>query len=124
MVVSDGAALIAGMDPDLTPGIWVFVTDPGPGVDCLATVAEDEGLSAIVAAEDGPEGALPMRRITLRVHSALNGVGLTAAVATALARAGIACNMVAGHHHDHAFVPEDDAARALAILRDLARDGA
>lgn len=82
MVVSDGAALIAGMDPDLTPGIWVFVTDPGPGVDCLATVA------------------------------------------TALARAGIACNMVAGHHHDHAFVPEDDAARALAILRDLARDGA
>lgn len=121
MVVSDGAAMIAGMDPELTSGVWVFVTDPAPEVARLATITEAEGLSAIVPAEDGPAGALPMRRITLRVHSALDGVGLTAAVSGALARAGIACNMVAGHHHDHAFVPAADAERAIELLRDLAR---
>ena len=65
---------------------------------------------------------LPMRRITLSVHSALDGVGLTAAVAGALAEAGIACNMVAAFHHDHAFVPADDAEPALAVLRALAQD--
>ena len=90
----------------------------------LASFAEDEGLSVIltdqVARDAGLASDLPMRRITLTVHSALDGVGLTAAVASALANAGIACNMVAAYHHDHAFVPEDDADRALAILQALA----
>ena len=49
----------------------------------------------------------------LQVHSALDGVGLTAAVAGALAAAGIACNVIAAFHHDHLFVP---AARAGAVL--------
>ena len=65
-----------------------------------------------------------MRRITLRVHSALDGVGLTAAVATALAGHGIACNMVAAFHHDHVFVPAARAEEALAILKTLAARGA
>ncbi|MEM8850221.1 MAG: acetyltransferase, partial [Pseudomonadota bacterium] len=34
--------------------------------------------------------------------------------------AGIACNMVAGHHHDHAFVPARHADRAIQFLRALA----
>ena len=118
--VRDRTAMIAEMDPDLTPGEWTFVTDPPAGTATLATIAEDEGLSAIVAADDAPPDTPRMRRITLRVRSDLEGVGLTAAVAGALASVGIACNMVAGHHHDHAFVPARDAARALAILHDLA----
>ena len=119
MRVSDTRQMIDGMDPVLMPGTWAFVTDPRPDLPTLATIVEDEGLSAIVPVQDGPDGALPMRRITLRVHSALDGVGLTAAVSGALADVGIACNMVAGHHHDHAFVPEADAERALGILRAL-----
>ncbi len=118
--VSDGAAMVTGMDPELTPGDWAFVTDPPEGARILATIREDEGLSAIIPADDAPADAPPMRRITLRVHSSLEGVGLTAAVATALAEAGIACNMVAGHHHDHAFVPARHAARALDLLHALA----
>ncbi|QOF70735.1 ACT domain-containing protein [Aminobacter sp. SR38] len=60
-----------------------------------------------------------MRRITLNVYSALDGVGLTAAVATALARHAIPCNMVAAYHHDHAFVPAARAEAALASLEEL-----
>ena len=60
-----------------------------------------------------------MRRIVLTVHSALDGVGLTAAVASALAAEQIPCNVVAAFHHDHVFVPADMAKRALAILEAL-----
>ena len=65
----------------------------------------------------------PFARITLTVHSALEGVGLTAAVAGALAQAGIACNVVAGYHHDHLFVPWDRREEALAILQRLSQSG-
>jgi hypothetical protein len=40
-------------------------------------------------------------------------------VASALAEAGIACNMVAALNHDHVFVPADRAEEALTILRAL-----
>ncbi|HCH64870.1 MAG TPA: acetyltransferase, partial [Deltaproteobacteria bacterium] len=57
--------------------------------------------------------------ITLTVHSDLQAVGLTAAVASALTAVGVSCNVVAGAHHDHLFVPEGMADRAMAALRDL-----
>ncbi len=60
-----------------------------------------------------------LARITLNVHSALEAVGLTAAVATALTREGISANVVAAYYHDHIFVPEVDAERALEALRAL-----
>ena len=47
-------------------------------------------------------------------------VGLTAAVSTALARAGIACNMLAGFHHDHLLVPLNRLDDALDVLDTLA----
>jgi len=59
--------------------------------------------------------------ITLMVPSALDAVGLTAAVATALTREGIACNVIAGFHHDHLFVPVDETARAMSALARLSR---
>ena len=126
--VSDRGAMIRGMEPVLDPATWHFVTVTDVSVIAdtspLATFVEEEGLSLILSAEDAGNAGLstdmPMARITLTVHSALDGVGLTAAVASALADAGIPCNMVAAFHHDHAFVPLDDAPRALAILQDLA----
>jgi hypothetical protein len=59
--------------------------------------------------------------ITLRIVSALYAVGLTAAFARELADAGLSCNVVAGYHHDHLFVPHEHAERAIAALADLAR---
>jgi hypothetical protein len=57
--------------------------------------------------------------ITLTVHSDLQSVGLTAAVSAALAEAEISCNVVAGVHHDHLFVPVARAEEAVAVLKRL-----
>jgi hypothetical protein len=112
--------MLAAMAPVLNSGRFRYLTlaegAPVPE-DAVGWFREFEGLSVIVPAGAG-EG-LPMRWITLTVHSALDGVGLTAAVSGALAEAGIACNMVAAHHHDHLFVPEADAVRAMAVLTAL-----
>lgn len=123
--VRDTQAMIAGMAPVLDPETYHFCTgDAALWPEAIASIREAEGLSLIlsdaVAKAHGVRTDLPMRRITLTVHSALDGVGLTAAVATTLAEARIACNMVAGYHHDHAFVPATDAARAMSVLQDLA----
>ena len=52
------------------------------------------------------------------MQSALAAVGLTAAIATALAKVGISANVIAGYHHDHIFVPWSRRYEALAILAD------
>ena len=121
-VVVDRLDMIRGMRPEITPGRFVYRAVPAETLqsvlaDCEALVREAEGLSAILPA--GPSDRLVLRRITLNVQSSLQGLGLTAAVAGALAEAGIACNMVAGLRHDHAYVPEADAERALDILTRL-----
>jgi hypothetical protein len=128
--VRNGRAMIAKMNPRLDQRRWRFVSvTPERAPELLgaatATFREDEGVSAIVPVEladelgiEGPDFA----HITLMVHSDLEGVGLTAAVASALADAGIACNMVAAYHHDHAFVPAARGEEALAILERLSSD--
>ncbi|MBX7493787.1 ACT domain-containing protein [Qipengyuania sp. 1NDW9] len=125
--VSDREAMIAAMEPRLDPRHWRFVLvspDNAPQLlgAAIGTFREDEGVTAIVPSElaeelgiEGPDFA----RITLMVRSDLEGVGLTAAVASALADAGIACNMVAAFHHDHAFVPAAKCDEALRILQEL-----
>ena len=110
--VSDLAGMLAGMAPVLDAMAWRFVLLEGePPENAFALIREDEGVTAIVPDESGD-----FARITLMVHSALTGVGLTAAVATALAERGIACNVVSGFHHDHLFVPWARRDDALATL--------
>lgn len=123
--------MIAQMMPELVGGEYVFCTTPDAALAarCLAAAIamfrEREGSSFVMparlASELGFDCAMPMRQITLNVYSALDGVGLTAAVATALSQHDISCNMVAAYHHDHAFVPAEQAEAALAILADLSR---
>ncbi|WP_093359988.1 ACT domain-containing protein [Tropicimonas isoalkanivorans] len=116
--------MVRRMAPRLVPGHFAFRTlnDAADLAEALPQAQgmfrEREGISVILPADPG--APLAMRQITLDVPSALDGVGLTAAVAGALARSGIACNMVAAHHHDHVFVPEADADAAMDVLRALA----
>jgi hypothetical protein len=125
--ISDLTQLLRAMEPELQEGVYVFVQLPrGPrewSVEPLATFREREGASAIIRAEDALYLNLtPLFHaawITLTVHSDLRAVGLTAAVAAALAERGISCNMVAAACHDHLFVPVDRAGEAMAALRGL-----
>jgi uncharacterized protein len=126
----DLPTLLASMDPVQRPGHFVFVVASDEALlDRLApeaTIREPEGLTAVVRRENADALGLPYDYvaawITLRVHSALDAVGLTAAVSTALARAGLSCNVIAGYHHDHLLVPVDHAPAALGVLSDLARE--
>ncbi|MFF7631923.1 ACT domain-containing protein [Kitasatospora sp. NPDC008050] len=119
--------LLAELRPELNPGRFVYCTFPGrvpAGLAPVVTVAEQEGVTAVVAQQEAEELGLPYDYlaawITLRVNSALEAVGLTAAVAGRLTEEGISCNVVAGFHHDHLFVAAADAERALHALAQLA----
>lgn len=121
--------LLAGIDPVRRPGEFVFVTvddsaSLGPG-DIEATVREDSRVSCVVgrdvATALGHVAEPVLAWITLRVHSSLTAVGLTAAVASTLAARGIAANVIAGHRHDHVLVPVERADEALAAIAALAQ---
>lgn len=115
------------MRPELNEGAYVF-TFVQPDRDLsrlapLATFRESEGLTVIVDEPTAVREGLPVlfraAWITLTVHSDLQAVGLTAAVAAALTSASISCNVVAAAYHDHIFVPVERATDALAQLTEL-----
>ncbi|WP_243384395.1 ACT domain-containing protein [Geothrix alkalitolerans] len=125
--VSDLKQLLQCMEPILNEGAFVFASlpldaDVSP-LQPLATIREPEGLSVVVTGATAQRYQLtPLFEaawITLRVHSDLHAVGLTAAFAGALGAAGISCNVVAGAYHDHLFVPVDRAQDAMTTLRAL-----
>ena len=121
----DLGRLLAGLDPRPDPVDWVFVAVPAvpEGTAPLMSFREAEALTCILTAEEarraGLAGGPAFRRITLGVRSSLEAIGLTAAVAAALAEAGISANVVAAFHHDHVFVPAGRAGEALDCLRQL-----
>ncbi|MFI2608838.1 ACT domain-containing protein [Kitasatospora sp. NPDC018619] len=123
----DLATLLRGMSPQLNPGRYVYCTLPArvpAGLRAVVTVAEPEGVTVVVAQEEadslGLRYSFVAAWITLRIRSAPEAVGLTAAVCGRLAEEGIGCNVVAGFHHDHLFVAAEDADRAVRALEDLA----
>ncbi|MDX5372183.1 MAG: ACT domain-containing protein [Pseudomonadaceae bacterium] len=128
---TDLARLLSGLAPRLNLGDYVFCCVATPSAEQLAVALgsfrETEGCTLILPRAEAERLGLGYDYvaawITLQVHSALAAVGLTAAFATALAAANISCNVIAGYHHDHLFVAQADAERALAVLQRLAREG-
>ncbi|ERI50446.1 acetyltransferase [Pseudomonas sp. EGD-AK9] len=122
------ARLLQSMTPHLNPGQYVFCCVAADR-DCsalqpLASMREGEGLSLVLPREVADAHGLSYDYvaawITLEVHSSLAAVGLTASFSAALAQAGISCNVIAGVHHDHLFVPLERAEKALSTLHALA----
>jgi hypothetical protein len=119
--------LLRGLQPRRNAGVYAFVTVPAghdmAALQPLAIFHEPEGTTGVVALERAQSAGLPIQLraawLTLAVPSRLDDVGLTAAVARALADAGIACNVIAAVHHDHLFVPVEQADAALAALSAL-----
>ena len=122
------ATLLRSMSPQLNAGEYVFCTlrdgQWPAGLEIIGSFREQEGLTVILERRHAEQAGFSFDYvaawITLNVHSALEAVGLTAAFATALGQSGISCNVIAGYYHDHLFVGQADAERAMQVLRDLA----
>ncbi len=117
--------LICTMQPELQPHIYVYCVWPlnksWHGPLPLATFQEKEGLTLVLTEQQAQQYQLDVlfraRWISLTVHSDLEAVGLTAAFATALADAGLSCNVFAGAFHDHLLVPVHQAEAAMQALQ-------
>jgi len=138
--LTDLRQLLQSLQPEADPVRYYFCSqiqlDADLAMQAFAVVREAEGWTLILpehALPDADEAAADARaqllcssaafvRISLKVHSSLQAVGLTAAVSTALATHNISCNLIAGFYHDHLFVPAADAAAALALLEQLSAD--
>lgn len=125
--LGDLAKLLRSMAPELHTQPYGFGLMQGsdwvPGA--FAMMVEAEGMT-VVATEDvlraaGIAHQPGWARISLKVHSDLEAVGLTAAVAAALAAKGISANVIAGYHHDHFFVQWARRHDAMAAMQALSR---
>lgn len=118
--------LLASMQPVLRDGAFVFTTAPEVPQDVrpVVTVREAEGVTLVLERADADRLGLPYSyvaaMVTLQVHSSLDAVGLTAAVAQELTDHQISCNVVAGYFHDHLFVPHDRGDEVVELLTALA----
>ena len=121
------ATLLRSMAPELNSGDFVFCTLPDLAsiatADIICFLREQEGITIILEKERadalGLSYSFVAAWITLKVHSALEAVGLTAAFSKALAENSISCNVVAGYYHDHIFVAKEDATKAINVLQRL-----
>lgn len=123
----DADALL-GLGLDVRPEVVTFVTVlPGDAEldgfgDVIACIREPEGMSLLVPLTPQRErderfrDCFRGRLLTVLAPTPLDGVGLTATIASRLAAMGVPCNMIAGHHHDHLVVPDDDLGRVLTVL--------
>ena len=120
-------AILKNLNPVLNEGKYVYLkidsVEDIPFSKILFLFKEKEGITVVVekqTAEDlNRSFSYIASWITLEVHSSLAAVGLTAAFSQALGNAGISCNVVADYFHDHIFVDEKDAAKAMEVLLEL-----
>jgi hypothetical protein len=127
----DFETLLRSLAPELIDGEYVFCTFEGAqygdraDLEPIAALQEREGLTLVIPRAKAEEQHLPYESvfcgITLTVHSSLDAVGLTAAIATQLTQYNISANVIAGYFHDHIFVPCDQAETAIAALHTLAQ---
>ncbi|WP_010195993.1 ACT domain-containing protein [Psychrobacter sp. PAMC 21119] len=126
--ITDINELLSSMQPALVDELFVFCTVAGQLAEYvnlapIATFMEPEGLTLVLTKDKADEAGLQyegvFRQITLTVHSSLEAVGLTAAIATKLTSKGISANVIAAYYHDHIFVSNDKAEQALSALKEL-----
>lgn len=120
--------LLKSMSPFLQDGEYAFCTVDGKvsdyaHLDPVCFFQESEGLTLILLADDAKQAKIPFdgtyKQITLTVHSSLEAVGLTAAVAAKLTEYDISANVVAAYYHDHIYVPSDKAQLAMSALNEF-----
>jgi len=124
------STILENLNPVLNDGKYVFTKvdslDHIPFSKILFLFKEKEGITLVLEKRFAEELNLSFSYIaswiTLEVHSSLAAVGLTAAFSQALGNANISCNVVAAYLHDHIFVDEKDALKAMNVLLKLKED--
>ncbi len=119
--------LLRTLKPSLNKGNYVFISVKDiqhiSRDNILFEFKEKEGITIILEQAKADELNFKCEFvaswITLTVHSALNAVGLTAAVSTALTKHNISCNVVAAYYHDHIFVSTKDTKKAMEVLSEF-----
>ena len=121
--------LLANVDPVLDERSFIFCTFPELNNDDICRLSpigffhEKEGLTLIITTDDALSNGIRFdtvyKLISLTVHSSLNAVGLTAAIATKLASKDISANVVAAYYHDHIFVQKEKAGLAMEAIVEL-----
>lgn len=119
--------LLRTLKPSLNKGNYVFISVKDiqhiSRDNILFEFKEKEGITIILEQAKADELNFKYEFvaswITLTVHSALDAVGLTAAVSTALTKYNISCNVVAAYYHDHIFVSTKDTKKAMEVLSEF-----
>ncbi len=121
--------ILSTLEPQLMDGEFVFCTFKDAvygdyaGLNPLCSYREAEGLTLIIERDIADNADIQYTSIykllTLKVHSSLDAVGLTAAVTTTLSNHNISGNVVAAYFRDHVFVPSDKAFEAIEVLKNI-----
>ena len=121
--------LLESMSPILMDKDYVFISfaDAHYGdyteLKPIASIVETEGLTLLIPQARADHFELSydatFRGITLKVHSSLEAIGLTAALCNKLTEHALSANVIAGYYHDHIFVQSEFAETALSALIEL-----
>ncbi|MFW9848891.1 MAG: ACT domain-containing protein [Candidatus Thorarchaeota archaeon] len=128
---TDLSKLIQEMKPEIRQIELVFCTLPWDDIpqttiDPLLLFKEVEGMTIILPKAKARQLGFSFENtwtwIELSVHSSLDAVGFIAAVTHALAEADISVNVVSAFNHDHLFVPDKQAKKAIKVLEEMIRN--
>lgn len=96
-----------------------LLTDDG----ILGTFKEAEGLTVIATSEYFQKNNIKSEgvyaKLTVEIHTSLELVGLTAILASELAKNQISANVVAAYYHDHIFVKFSLRQKAIKAIESL-----
>ena len=116
--------LIKGMQPILNTGEYVFCSLKDISQisrnDTLCEFKEAQGTTIVINRKKADSLGLKYHYIahwiSLKVHSSLEAVGLTAIISNELAKNNLSCNIIAGYFHDHIFIDRKFSKKALKVL--------